>query len=84
MAKRLCNATNCKMEIRGCDIPNHYKTKTDWKLLEQLKCMSSAVAEDMQGHRLVDRDLGLAVSTFRKEQTLKSKFSCDFWMKSDV
>ena len=39
---------------------------------------------EMQGHRLVDRDLGSAVSTFRKEQTLKSKFPADFWMKRDV
>ena len=29
---------------------------------------------EMHGHRLVDRDLGSAVSTFRKVQTLKSKF----------
>ena len=39
---------------------------------------------EMQGHRLVDRDLDLSVSTFRKEQTLKLKFPSDFWMKSDV
>lgn len=31
------------------------------------------------GHRLVDRDLGSAVSTFRKVQSLKSKFPAEFW-----
>jgi hypothetical protein len=39
--------------------------------------------KEMQGHRLVDRDLGSAVSTFRKEQTLKSKFPANFWRKRD-
>ena len=56
MAKKLCNATGCDMEVRGCDIPHHYKTKTDWKLLEQLKLMSSDVAEEeskkADGHTL--------------------------------
>ena len=34
---------------------------------------------EMGGHRLVDRDLGSAVSTFRKVQSLKSKFPAEFW-----
>ena len=38
---------------------------------------------EMREHRLVNRDLGSAVSTFRKVQTIKSKFSADFWRKSD-
>ena len=38
---------------------------------------------EMHGHRLVNRDLGSAVSTFRKDQTLKSKFPVDFWRKRD-
>ena len=39
---------------------------------------------EMHGHRLVNRDLGLAVSTFRKDQTLKLKFPADFWRKRDI
>lgn len=39
---------------------------------------------EMHGHRLVNRDLGSAVSTFRKDQTLKSKFPADFWRKRDI
>ena len=33
------------------------------------------------GYRLVDRDLGSSIKTFRKKQCLKSKFPSDFWKR---
>ena len=36
--------------------------------------------EEKKGQRLVNRDVGSAIKTFRNNQTVKSKFPVEFWM----
>ena len=37
------------------------------------------LVSEMYGNNLVDRDIGSAVRTFRKNESLKSKFPNKFW-----
>ena len=37
------------------------------------------LVSEMYGNNLVDRDIGSAVRTFRKNECLKSKFPNKFW-----
>ena len=45
MVKRICGATGCGLEVRGCDLARHYKNRTDFNLLKKMNNMSSKAAE---------------------------------------
>ena len=45
MVKRICGATGCGLEVRGCDLARHYKNRTDFNLLKKMNNMSRKAPE---------------------------------------
>ena len=44
--KRICGAEGCGVQVVGTELPHHYKARTDFKKLGQLRKMASEVAEE--------------------------------------
>ena len=51
MVKRICGATGCGLEVRGCDLARHYRNRTDFNLLKKMNNMSSKAADRREGAR---------------------------------
>ena len=48
LQKRFCGAKGCDEEVRGDMISKHYRSKTDFKKLEELRKLSKEAAEDLK------------------------------------
>ena len=44
--KRICGAEGCGVQVVGTELPHHYKARTDFKKLGQLRKMATEVAEE--------------------------------------
>ena len=46
-----CNAVGCAVTPRGCDLPNHYQTKTNWEKVKKLRATmgTSALEKQLSG-----------------------------------
>ena len=52
LVKRVCGALGCGAVVRGCDLPRHYKSKTNFEDLRELKEMASDAADErVKGRR---------------------------------
>jgi len=43
-----CNAAGCAVTPRGCDLPKHYKTKTNWEQVTKLRAVMGTAALERQ------------------------------------
>ena len=51
----MCKVPGCTVTPRGCDVSKHYKTKTDWSEVRELKAVAGSAAlkaklEQAEGH----------------------------------
>ena len=46
--KYRCNAAGCTVTPRGCDLPKHYKTKTNWDKVIKLRAVMGTAALERQ------------------------------------
>ena len=44
--KRICGAEGCGVHVVGTELPHHYKARSDFKKLGQLRKMATEVAEE--------------------------------------
>ena len=45
IVKRICGAEGCGVHVVGTELPHHYKARSDFKKLGQLRKMATEVAE---------------------------------------
>ena len=43
-----CNAVGCSVTPRGCDLPKHYQTKTNWETVQKLRVTMGTSALEKQ------------------------------------
>ena len=48
MQKYRCNAAGCAITPRGCDLPTHYKTKSNWDTVRELRASMGTSALEKQ------------------------------------
>jgi hypothetical protein len=48
MQKYRCNAAGCAITPRGCDLPTHYKTKSNWDTVRELRAAMGTSALEKQ------------------------------------
>ena len=69
-----CKVEGCSVTPRGCDVPKHYKTKTDWEKVTELReVMGGAILErqlkQVDGHTRFCFEQGFTETKLPRWQT---------------
>ncbi len=69
-----CKVEGCSVTPRGCDVPKHYKTKTDWEKVTELReVMGGAILErkleQVDGHTRFCFEKGFTETKLPRWQT---------------